>query len=366
MDYVVFGTGYGATLMLLGWALRTFGPGLRHSSSNGDHVESGDRMLAKLSWSRYATGLGTLITTAGAVLILVTFVTMLINPGDDWGGMVAWISFGLILLAIAFWNWIYVGRYGVHGVVPERRDGSSIFRSRKEKETDVVTESSESTPAPLIVEMTPDSDIAVADRSTDDDELGEEVSPDEDEFVFDDEFEDERVSRYARYQVHHPEADGYSTHPESGEPGYVDDEPLEQGESDALSPDAEAVEEISFEGRGQSTPEPELDEDLIPDVEERDTMSLDQGVTDADADAERPVSGQDAIEGVTVAGARGKAEVDKPVSTPDEGEEMAHAEDGDREYLDVLERTMPSTDESGRASALRNLRARRSGKGVPE
>lgn len=371
MDYVVFGTGYGATLMLLGWALRTFGPGLRYSSPENDTVESGDRMLAALSWSRFATGLGTLIATAGAGLILIIFVTMLINPGDDTGGLIAWISFGLILLAVAIWSWLwlYVGRYGVHGIVPERIDASSIFRSRKETEAAVPA----GAPAPAVAGKPVDPDLAPrSDQGTDERAFADAQEIDEEEHAFDDEFEDESESRYAKYQVHHPEEDGYTSLFDSDQPVNVDDTSIENDETDVSAQDDDAIKEDSPENHANVDPE----DKTVSDAEELEDGGSAEAAVDHETVVEFTRSDRESKETDPVTDSSDVKEVDVDDATteiiepqgleasPVKGE--VGSDVSDEEYLDVIERTTPSQDESGRAAALRNLRARRSGKSLPE
>lgn len=181
--------------MLLGWALRTFGPGMRYQDADGS-VQRADFLMAKISWRRFAAGLGAVIATAGAALILITFILILINPGDSTGSLVAWICFGLILLAVAVWAWFYVGRYGIHGVLPDRQEASHIFRSKQE-------------PARPLTPAAAQEEVAVDDYASEDEALYDEPVDEDayDEFgvYVDDDYADEMESRYAKYQMHHPD-----------------------------------------------------------------------------------------------------------------------------------------------------------------
>ncbi|HEV2072810.1 MAG TPA: hypothetical protein VGR29_04125 [Thermomicrobiales bacterium] len=201
MDYVVFGTGYGATLMLLGWALRTFGPGARYQDSGDGSVMGADAILARISWRRFAAALGSVIITAGASLILVTVALILINPGDETGALIALICFALILLAVAVWTWLYVGRYGTHGILPERREEPAVV------------------PARGMERVEPTAAMAIDGREADgisgtqepDDDIYEEpgIGEDHDGFaaVTNDDISeyDELESRYAKFLLHHPD-----------------------------------------------------------------------------------------------------------------------------------------------------------------
>ena len=113
MDYVLFGMGYGATLMLLGWALRTFGPERKYKDVNPEDI---DRSILQRRWIRFIQGLGGVISIAGTALVVFTFVVMLINPDDDTGSMVALVTWGFLTLAVLIWCWFYVSSFGVTGV----------------------------------------------------------------------------------------------------------------------------------------------------------------------------------------------------------------------------------------------------------
>src|SRR5690554_6814074 len=105
--------GYGATLMLLGWALRTFGPERKYKDVNPEDI---DRSILQRRWIRFIQGLGGVISIAGTALVVFTFVVMLINPDDDTGSMVALVTWGFLTLAVLIWCWFYVSSFGVTGV----------------------------------------------------------------------------------------------------------------------------------------------------------------------------------------------------------------------------------------------------------
>jgi hypothetical protein len=194
VDYVVFGTGYGATLMLLGWALRTFGPVLRYRQET-DAPLRGDMLMARLSWRRFSSALGAVVATSGMALILITFIIIFLNPGDAVGTRIAWACFSLILLAVAVWMWLYVGRFGIYGILPERREPATVFRS----ETPSRTPARPAGEAPVAAAAP---DVVVAHESPGD---IEEYEDDYDPWLEDDEYGDEQESRYAKYQLHHPD-----------------------------------------------------------------------------------------------------------------------------------------------------------------
>lgn len=113
MDYVLFGMGYGATLMLLGWALRTFGPERKYKDIDPQDI---DRVIEQRRWIRFIQGLGGVIAIAGTAMVLFTFVIMLVNPDDETGAFTALVIWGFLALAIMIWCWFYVSHFGLTGI----------------------------------------------------------------------------------------------------------------------------------------------------------------------------------------------------------------------------------------------------------
>lgn len=134
MDYVLFGMGYGASLMLLGWALRTFGPQLKYSRPPLD--DDVDLKVEQRFWARFIQGLGGAIAIAGTTIVLMTFVVVLVNPDDSTGAQIAMAIWAFILVAMLLWCVMYVKHYGLTGVWTQgegygfRRSSVSQLRSR--------------------------------------------------------------------------------------------------------------------------------------------------------------------------------------------------------------------------------------------
>lgn len=113
MDYVLFGMGYGATLMLLGWALRTFGPERKYADIDPNNI---DDTVLRRRWVRFIQGLGGVIAIAGTAMVLFTFVTMLMNPDDETGSFTTLVIWGFLVIAVLAWCWFYVSSYGLTGI----------------------------------------------------------------------------------------------------------------------------------------------------------------------------------------------------------------------------------------------------------
>lgn len=195
MDYVVYGTGYGATLMLLGYAFRTWGPNWRYRDEDERAYAGGELRTARSAWSRFTNGLGAVVSTCGMVLILFTFALMLANPGDGVSEMVSLVLSGLLLIAVAVWAWMYFDRFGVFGVVraPEALAGQAT--------------------GPLRYDNRPTQAASSArdEDSADDEEVepeGEEIAVeeiDEDVHELDEDEAAEMEARYSKFETHHPD-----------------------------------------------------------------------------------------------------------------------------------------------------------------
>jgi hypothetical protein len=196
VDYVVYGTGYGATLMLLGYALRTWGPKWRYQNEDERAFASGELRSAQAAWSRFTTGLGAVLATCGVILILFTFALMLANPGDDLSEMISLILSGLLLIGVAVWAWLYFSRFGAFGVTrsPDALTSYATGPIRYDDRQRQTTFGTNDVPAP-------DSGGPVG--GTDDHELenleieDEVYEPDEDEMA-------EMEARFSKFETHHP------------------------------------------------------------------------------------------------------------------------------------------------------------------
>ena len=128
MDYGVFGIGFGATILVLGLLLRDFGPRLRfrHARDGGD-VLGAEELVAKVSWARFCTALGTVLALAGAAFLLITVVAMVFMISDDTGLWIMSSAFGALLIVTAYWTWAYFHRFGSYGILPERVEPEPAF-----------------------------------------------------------------------------------------------------------------------------------------------------------------------------------------------------------------------------------------------
>jgi hypothetical protein len=125
--------------MLLGWALRTFGPQLKYSRPPLDNDV--DFQVEQRFWARFIQGLGGVIAIAGTTMVLMTFVVVLVNPDDDTGGQIALAIWAFVLVALVLWCCLYVKHYGLTGVWSRSGGygfrGSSAPRRRSGESTEV-------------------------------------------------------------------------------------------------------------------------------------------------------------------------------------------------------------------------------------
>lgn len=158
MDYVLFGMGYGATLMLLGWALRTFGPERKYRNVDTEDI---DRSVLKHRWIRFIQGLGGVVSIAGTALVGFTFIIMLVNPDDETGSVIALATWAFLTIAILIWCWFYVSSFGTAGIW-SREEGygfrkASTSRLTRSKEPAFTT--SRVVPKPRITDRTTEPEI---------------------------------------------------------------------------------------------------------------------------------------------------------------------------------------------------------------
>jgi hypothetical protein len=317
VDYVVFGIGFGATLVLVGWLLRSFGPNARYRARDGETVLSAAAMVEKLSWTRFVMALGAVVATGGALMLLATLFAILLTPTDRTGTLIVLSGFFLILIAACAWAWVYIGRYGTRGIVAPRTAKPAAFtRTAQVTGTGVVPDADSDVAEEALVDDTPVAPVAahVAEQPP-------EPAPVEsvEAFLAEAAGEDAvRAPEEARASEPAPQPETVAI-PVDAEPDAVGDESSagEDGGADEAA-DPPAADEP---GEPDGAPEPEM-----PAADEVSDTRSERSDTEAD--------------GV--------------------------ADDAPREYVDILERNTPTSEASGRAEALRRLRQRRSSRVEPD
>lgn len=134
LDYVIFGIALGAALVLVGWSLQQFGPSMRYRVSSDD-VQSGTQLVSRLAWERFCAAAGLVVIIIGAILLVVTFVTLIVSPSDRTATLTVLVTTLLLIIGSAIWTWVYIQRFGLAGIVDQdrQRERAAAFRSSSQQ-----------------------------------------------------------------------------------------------------------------------------------------------------------------------------------------------------------------------------------------
>lgn len=122
MDYIVFGIGVGATLVLIGWLVREYGAAMRYRASNLDDapVRTAEELVAQMAWQRFSRAVGTIVASCGGLLIIVTAGTAATTPEDVTASIIVGAMFVAIIIGVGVWTGLYIKRFGTHGIIRPR------------------------------------------------------------------------------------------------------------------------------------------------------------------------------------------------------------------------------------------------------
>jgi hypothetical protein len=135
VDFVVFGCGFGALLMLLGFALRDLGPWLFGTTPSDEALPEFEGAKATIRKQTLAT-IGTGISFAGAGIAAVTFAALLASADDRMGAMVVGISVILATVGVAAWSYDAYRRYrGAMTIVYAQERATRSRQAGKSKRT---------------------------------------------------------------------------------------------------------------------------------------------------------------------------------------------------------------------------------------
>jgi hypothetical protein len=352
VDYVVYGTGYGATLMLLGYALRTWGSKWRFANQDENAYDLQEFRSARSAWTRFTSGLGAVIATCGAVLVLFTFLLMLFNPGDDVGVLVALIVSGAVLIAVAVSAWFYFDRYGTWGILstPDPLSSYSPMQyGTSVRPVAAVNASSIATVPEYDQDEDPESSATSEDEEADSDEL----------YV-----DDDAEARYAKYISHHPDGRttvGTESDEATDHDADVDSETEEGGTvaSDSEPAESEAAPEIvAVDGEPQTTDE--SSEDQADDLTSTESVAEQGSAASGTSTSDDAVSdsSEETVE-IEVPETVAVADADNDEPAPDV---IVEAHEPASESLPEDDLLVPEprvSEPGGREDALRRLRERR-------
>ena len=123
MDYVVFGIGFGATILVLGLLVRDIGPRIRYRTpANEGGVFHAEELVARVSWGRFCSALGAVLALGGLLFLVTTVVCMVLRLSDETGGWVMLGALAFLLVMMAYWTWAFFDRFGSYGILPEREE----------------------------------------------------------------------------------------------------------------------------------------------------------------------------------------------------------------------------------------------------
>lgn len=142
MDYIIFGTGSSATLILIGWLIRDWGPRLRDRKPAEEEVLSASDLVTRMAWARFCASGGMAILICGVLIMLATLAAALFAPTDRSATIAVLSTFGLAAVLMLIWTGLYLRQFGTMGVLRPRPQ-----REKQEAPAATVTEPSEIGPA---------------------------------------------------------------------------------------------------------------------------------------------------------------------------------------------------------------------------
>ncbi len=117
MDYIIFGMGTGASLVLVGWLLRELGPRIRDRAPAEGTVLSGGELVMRMAWARFCGTCGMALLLCGLLTLLVAGILTLLSPSDDLGATIILAVFGLVVLLMLTWTALYLRQFGTQGII---------------------------------------------------------------------------------------------------------------------------------------------------------------------------------------------------------------------------------------------------------
>ena len=140
LDYIIFGIGSGASLILIGWAFREWGPVLRDRDPGDDDVLSATELVWRMSWARFCATCGMALILTGTLMLIATAIAVALSLVDATGTVVVTAMYALGLLLMLVWLGLYLSQFGTSGVIRPKKQ-------RSQPETAVATPAVEMTSA---------------------------------------------------------------------------------------------------------------------------------------------------------------------------------------------------------------------------
>lgn len=138
MDYIIFGLGLGATLTLVGWALREWGAAFRDRSLSSEHtVLSGYELVNRMAWQRFCRSCGAVLAIFGLLVLLATIVAIALMLSNEAGVTIVLATVALCAVATLVWLGVFLQRFGSRGILRPKSTKPSppVAVSKPESET---------------------------------------------------------------------------------------------------------------------------------------------------------------------------------------------------------------------------------------
>jgi hypothetical protein len=120
LDYILFGFGTGATLALGGWLFRDLGPRIRDRAPAEGDVLSASEMVSRMAWARFCSSCGAALAMAGIILMLATIATAVWNPSDEDGLRVVLVTYAVVIVLMLIWAGLFLRLFGAMGIIRPR------------------------------------------------------------------------------------------------------------------------------------------------------------------------------------------------------------------------------------------------------
>ena len=122
LDYIIFGIGSGASLVLIGWAFREWGPVLRDRDAGEEDVLSATQLVWRMSWARFCATCGMALILTGTLVLIATAIAVALSLVDATGTVVVTAMYALAMVLMLVWLGLYLRQFGTTGVIrPKQR-----------------------------------------------------------------------------------------------------------------------------------------------------------------------------------------------------------------------------------------------------
>lgn len=341
MDYIIFGLGLGATLTLVGWALREWGAAFRDRSSSSEQtVLSGYELVNQMAWQRFCRACGAVLAIFGLLVLLATIIATGLGLSNATGATIVLATIAVCAVATLVWLGLFLHRFGARGILRPKSTKPSPLPSVSKAASHHVPVHGKGS-APVMGPPLPDGGTSMAPGPSR--PPGVRALQDED---------DADAEPFEDHIAAGAETDEVVEHASTNERAVIESQPDDEWRS------AEPV-----VANDDAPDEPDDDADEV--VREREVLSAQESnagkrrivmlTTKDDGDDKQPVRDDTGPEEGRSISTRPVRQVAGTIS--DEGTQSQSGTDAEGDHRSASEGDIPSS--SGRAEAVRKLRQRR-------